>query len=666
MPIVAAASAALIVAWFGAAVLFRSRLAVAPLPRGAGRDLMLTPAPLAPVRRHRPGRRAARGLHATDALLPVAIATWLVSLRSVDRGAVDDWGLLHALPATFFVAVGLLLASATLALTRPSPSTPRLVLHLVALVVVLHGTVPLLFPEPNYPWAYKHIGVTDYINRHGSLDPTVDIYQNWPGFFAVAAWFTRIAGVGSPLAFAKWVPIYFNLVYCLELGLITRWLPLHRRERWLALFLFAAGNWVGQDYFAPQALAFVFSLAVFGMVLAWFRADAPPAPLRLARRVARWTVRAAPPVDEGPPDTARVSGRARVLALACLFGVFAVLVVSHQLSPFLVLLGVGLLVVGGMVRPRWVAAVLAALALGYLAAHLGYLRSEGHLAGSPFSPREIIKALSNPFDNAHSQGFQTAHPMPGRRLTALGAPALILGLWVLGSIGALRRLRGGRRTLLLAVLAASPALIAMGENYGGEAIFRIYLFSLPWTAVLAASALVPGRDHPRPGRLSVLLTGAALATVVGLFFSAFYGSVELYRVRPGALAASRYFYEHAPPGSALGLVAPNVPGRVAANYDLFVNTSTPPPLSGMKELQGRELGAADLPILDALYREYVPQVRGGLFLSVSADQETYVRVLGLMPDGAMARLSLALAESREWHVFYANADAVIFQFVGWN
>ena len=653
-------------AWFAVAFLFRGRLAPVLLPdrpEGSSSRLLFSPGPVAPPTSAAPPEPRTTGPPWTDLMLPAALALWLGSLRVVNIEAVDDWGLLHALPVLYFVALGLLVASIAVALTRPALSVVRLLLHLVALVVVLHGTVPLLFPEPNYPWVYKHIGVTDYINSHGGLDPSVDIYHHWPGFFAVAAWFTSMAGAGSPLEFAKWAPVYFNLLFCLELAFVYRWLPLGRRERWLGLFLFAAANWVGQDYFAPQALAFLLSLGVFGMMLAWLRADTNPAPVRLVRRMARRVFRAtAPPVDEAAAEP-RPAGWLRVVALGSLFCAFAVVIVAHQLSPFLILMGVGILVAAGLIRPRWVVAVLAVLALGYFALHVSYLRSDRHLAGSPFDPREILSALNNPFDNASAAGFDATDPMFGRWLTALGAPVLILGLWALGSLGALRRFRAGRSTLLLAVLAASPALVAVAENYGGEAIFRIYLFSLPWTAALAACALAP-RLGATWGAAAAIRIGLALCVVVTLFMSAFYGSVELYRVRPGAVAASQYYFDHAPPGSTLGLLAPNVPGRIAANYDEYVTGTAPQPLSTMDELRHHVLGPADLPFLNTLYREHVPWTTGGLYLSLSRDQETYVRVLGLMPEGAVAGLEAALAESPDWQVFYRNADAVIYEFIG--
>lgn len=599
----------------------------------------------------------------TALVLPAALVLWVTALRVLNTDAIDDWGLLPALPLAFFVALALVVASSVIALGRPTLSPLQLTLHLVALVVVLHGTVALIFPDPIYPWTYKHIGVTNYINTHGALDASVDIYQNWPGFFALAAWFTSIAGLASPLSFAKWAPVYFNLLFCLQLAFVVRWLPLRQRERWLALFLFAAANWVGQDYFAPQALAFVLCLATFAMVLVWLRTDAYPAPIRLVRRVARWMTGAAPAdspehVSHGP----RLSGWPRAAALACLFAVFAVVVVTHQLSPFLVLTALGLLVMTGTVKPRWVVVVLAALAMGYLLMHLAYMRSERHLAGSPFNPLDVLKALSNPFENAQSSGFDSADPMPGRRLTALAAPALILGLWALGAIGAMRRLRAGRPVLLLALLAASPALIALGEDYGGEAIFRIFLFSLPWTAVLAACALAPRYDRWRA--TTKIRVAVGLSVVLVLFMSAFYGSMELYRVRPGAVLASQYYFDHAPPGSVLGLASSNVPGRIGSNYDEYVDGFAPPPLSSIPELLNRVLGPADIPLLNQLYEEHRAAATGGVFLSLSRDQTTYVEVLGLMPERALAGLDKALAEAPEWRLFYRNADAAIYEFMG--
>ena len=46
--------------------------------------------------------------------------------------------------------------------------------------------------------------------------------------------------------------------------------------------------------------------------------------------------------------------------------------------------------------------------------------------------------------------------------------------------------------LALVVLTYSPVLVLFGQAYGNEGILRVYLFSLPWAAALAAVAVEPG------------------------------------------------------------------------------------------------------------------------------------------------------------------------------
>ena len=608
------------------------------------------PAPVASAPRQR--RVAKLGARRTDVLLPVAVVLWLAGARAVDPAAMNDYGLLPALPVVYFVGLWLLVVSASLLLAREQLSPLRLGLHLVVLVIMLHGTVPLIFRQPNFPWVYKHIGVVNYIQLHGGLDTSVDIYQNWPGFFAIAAWFDRVAGVASPIAYAAWAPVYFNLLTCLELAFVFRWLPISRRVRWLALYLFVAGNWVGQDYFAPQAMAFTLSLAVFGLLLARFQSDRPP---MLVRRIRRLASRLASPRFETPPEPGGEgpsSAPPRAVTMGVLLAIFAVVVATHPLSPYVVILGAGVLTAAGMVRPRWLVAALVALAVGYLFVRLPYIRRT----------QDLFASLGDPLHNVDSSQPSAGVPMKGRRLTALAAPALIAGLCGLGMIGILQRLRTRRTVLLIALLAASPALIALGQSYGGEAIFRIYLFSLPWIAVLAASAIDPG-SRPRP-LWSATKIAIVLSVTVALFMSAFFGAEELYLVRAGEVEASHYFYDHAEPDSVFFTVtALMFPIRVSAHYDRFQAMGDNPPnlLTTVDQFRHRMLGPDDLPAISAFVDNHVIGGAPGRYLILSTGQDVYARVLGLLPAGSMASLDRALSESDDWSVDFRNSDAVIFR-----
>lgn len=628
---------------------FRARL------RDRGGEVQTGP-PQAIAAARKLSRTRGLGLRPADAFLPTGLVLWTVGVLRVDPRAMNDFGLLPALPVIYFIGVGLLVGSIAWLLAQTRLSPVRLGVHLVVLVVALHGTLPLIFSSPNFPWVYKHIGVVAYIDLHGGLDSSVDIYHNWPGFFALAAWFTRVAGVGSPLTYAAWAPVYFNLLICLELAFVLRFLPVTRRVRWLGLFLFVAGNWVGQDYFAPQALAFVLSLAVFGILLSWFQVDRPPAVVRMIRRLASYAGSARQEgFQEAQPEPAVALRPAppRLVAFAALFTVFMVSVATHQLSPYVIILGIGLLTMAGMIRPRWLVVGLIAVAVGYLFLHRGYIERTQDLFGS----------LGDPLQNVHDVEPNDSVPMRGRKLTALAAPALILGMWMLGMVGVVRQLRARRTVLIVALLAASPALVALGQSYGGEAVFRIFLFSLPWTAVLGGCALDP---NPRRGRLwSAAKVSVALSVTLALFMSAFFGAEELYRVRPGEVAASQYFYDNAEPGSVLTLTAPNFPTRVSGRYDQFrtAGDNLPNLLTTGKQFRHRMLGPDDLPAIAEFVDHYVSGAEGagGRYLVLSTGQEVYAQVLGLLPPGSLASLGDALAASADWRVFYRGPDAVIYE-----
>ena len=58
---------------------------------------------------------------------------------------------------------------------------------MIVIAIILYGTVPMLSAQPHYGWVYKHIGVVRYLEAHGKANPSIDIYNRWPGFFALEA-----------------------------------------------------------------------------------------------------------------------------------------------------------------------------------------------------------------------------------------------------------------------------------------------------------------------------------------------------------------------------------------------------------------------------------------------------------------------------------------------
>lgn len=209
-------------------------------------------------------------LHAADVLLPVSLGLWALGISRTNGSVLGAYGLLPDLPLTAYLGVALLVISAAIELTRDRPpSRWRMSAHAVGLVTMLYATAPLVYPEGRYSWLYKTIGVVQYINQHGQLNYQIDIYQNWPGFFALAAWFGKVSGIASPLSYAKWAQLVFELAALPILYVAYEAVSLSPRQRWLALLLYPAANWIGQDYYSPQGLGTLLSLGVIAVALRW-------------------------------------------------------------------------------------------------------------------------------------------------------------------------------------------------------------------------------------------------------------------------------------------------------------------------------------------------------------------------------------------------------------
>jgi retron-type reverse transcriptase len=254
-----------------------------------------------------PERRSA--FHIADVLLPVSLILWAVGLSRTDPNNLGGYGLVTALSPIFYAGVVLLVISALAELRRARPSRWRMTAHAASLVVMLYATPAIVYPEGRYSWLYKTIGVVQYINHYGHLDRHIDIYQNWPGFFALAAWFGKVAGVGTPLLYAKWAQVIFELAALPLLYLAYAALSLSVWQRWMALLLYAASNWIGQDYYSPQALGTIISLGIMAMLLRWlYGGNRDP----LTRRRRFFRKRAAVPQAARQPDRSPTVSRVEV------------------------------------------------------------------------------------------------------------------------------------------------------------------------------------------------------------------------------------------------------------------------------------------------------------------------------------------------------------------
>ncbi len=444
-------------------------------------------------------------------LLLAGVGAWAFGVSQIQRQAIGPYGVLASANAWFFLGLAALVVGMVAELSRTRPRTWLLGAFLVALIVAIHTTVPLLYGgTPEYAWVYKHVGVAQAFGQYHRVTDTSNIYQEWPALFTTVAAISSLGNAG-PLTFAAWGPVAFELADALLLLGIFRLLTADRRLPYLAVLLYEGLiAWVGQDYLSPQAFGYLLWLGIMAIVIRWLLVPAPAhCRWRFVNTTRGFLLR-------GWPTPADASPAMRWIAVALVAVIYFAIVAAHQLTPYIALLGIAALVVLGLVWRGWLAfLLLAVIAVGFLVPHYGLISSQ---FGGVFSG-------GNVFENAAgSQGIlhKAAEANTGRVVHGLAAC-----MW-LGAVAAIAlRWRSLGRVALPAVLAFSPFVVLGAQSYGGEAIYRVFLFSAPWCALLIAELIAELRGALRSLVSVVVCTAALVAGLQGL-----YGPTAVYAFTP--------------------------------------------------------------------------------------------------------------------------------------
>lgn len=581
------------------------------------------------------------------AVLLGALGLWILSLRTVDVRTVGDLGLVSVLPPTFYLAVATVTGSFCWSMRRPAPSTPLVLLQLVALVVMLYGATALIEEVPRFNVVWRHAGIIDHLARTGAVDPGIDAYFNWPSFFTLGALATELAGLESALPLAAWAPVAFNLLSLPPLVLIARAATSDARVRWVALWFFYLTNWVGQDYLATQAVAYVLYLSVLALVLtgARLQAQVPRTASGLARALG-W-VRAGA-VAQPLRDTAgRWTAAQRVgVLLVCVVAIGAT-VSGHQLTPFVLILGLAAL---GLLGDR-AARGLACVALAMTGAWLAYMAVsylDGRLETLLDQTGNVNSAVNSNLD-ARVRG-STDH------LVVVYVRLLLTGvLWTLAAVGAARAWRRGEPVVRHVFLGVAPLPFFVLQPYGGEMLLRVYLFTLPFAALFAARLIV-GWNAARWSWTVAVRIALVSAVLFGGFLFARFGNERATLFTTEERQVVERLYELAPPGSLLVAGSPNLPWQDRRYAELDY------------EPLGRHLkpavGPADPARLARDVAAYMRTTgRESAFLVVTRSQKSYEELLGAPVWGTTGALEQGIERSPAFRTLYRNRDGAVYALV---
>ena len=567
----------------------------------------------APAARHGEAHRASGGrralAHVTPARLValVAVAVCLVSLPAVPEARHTTLGLLFSSVPGVPLSIALSAVAAVLAL-RGERTSDR-VLALAASLACLRLPTALGTAEPIYGWTYKHLGVIDYIQQHGSVASGVDIYGGWPGAFSAVAWVSTVTGT-TPLALAQWFAVGVQAFAVVAVFSLARGLGQTHRQAFVAAFLAQALGWVGQDYLSPQAVGWVLALGVLVLLVH--------------------------------------SRRRPALGLLAVLP-FAAVVVTHQLTPYWLVIAALALGALGVVRPRWLGIVFALAAGGWLLLHTADLGSSSLFSG--VDPVANAKTASTGVGSA------------GQTVSSIAARGTAVGLWLLGAAVALHGIVAGRagrtdpraaarrqHVLVAAVLAFAPFGLLAGQNYGGEALFRVYLYSVPGCVVLVAPLVTRLLSLPATTvrrRATALLAGLLVVGASLASAQAYYGGWFANVVQTRAVEVGSELLRTMPVPARLLSPVPVGPGRMVGEY---VAQAAVDPLydASMTTWEGWLGEPFDDPAVERDLTSDLVFEGEPTYLLLTQQMRDYSDFYGLYPDGALDRLAAQLDADDRW------------------
>jgi hypothetical protein len=472
--------------------------------------------------------RARLQLRPTDSILQHTswgLAAFAVTLAAGGLAAsslrLDGYGLVRSLPPAYFLGlICLPLASGFQWLRGRNASTTAIVVHVVVFVLIVWLTPLLLEGTPRFRTSYVNFGYVDPVLRGIGLLPDRFIYHNWPLFPVAMAGLVRATGL-SPLLLMAAFPLVMILAYLIPLATILRTiafhgtssgndpggLSAHARVAWPAgLWLFAVFDWTSQDYFSPQAVAyllFVIWLAVLVHVV--------------VRRAGELTPR----------------------TTILLLGLFSLIVVTHVLTSLEVLGVLAALTAARLLRrPTMI-----------LTCGLIFIVWQLNVAG-PFFAFYADRLQNTLLDVTDFVQVNLGSRVTGSPQHAQIAELRILvtgTLFALAGLAVLVRLVQSGRSRPVAFGIAflfGIAFVAPASVYGGEMLIRVLLFCLPLLAGLAVAAFGT--------RAYRLLLVAVIIVMAPIHILTHYGNELHDYVSPGEVAGFEFVSSSLPPANIFG------------------------------------------------------------------------------------------------------------------
>lgn len=580
------------------------RLHDAPGPLEGG-EPAIEPGAQNPAARQRPWSRLIKVV-----VLLAPLAAVLAALIETDASDVGAFGLASALP--WFGVVGVLaMVIVAASATFLDPFDERFAgASVLSFVLAISAAPAIVYDTARFSWAFKHVGIVDYVNRTGGIDSSIDllgVYHNWPGFFVAAATLTNWFDLDDAIVIAEWAPVPLNMLTLAGVVFLLGSLSDARRTVWLGALLFFLTNWIGQDYFSPQALAFILYLNVIALVLRFYGNDR----------------------EQRPPPVLHVITGLLMFIIAA----------SHQLTPLVLLAALG-----GLLLVRRCRQALVPLLGGWIVLLWATTWAESYVSANL---RDQFDRVGSPLANAGETLAKAVERSPAQVWVATAGRGLFLLVLFLGLVGLALRLWRRQDVAAPGVLLMAPAAMLVMQ-FGGEILFRVALFMLPVLSLLAAEVL---RSVPRPGLQRLSVIGATLVCVPLLGLASF-GKDAFYSFSANELETAGELMRLAPDNSLLIEGSRNYPSQLL-EYEKFTYVAI-----------SREPVATQLRIQadpgDELLRWMTQDDYAASYAIFTQSQHLEAEALGSLPNGFLPEVIAELRADDRFAILIDGPDAVVF------
>jgi hypothetical protein len=571
-------------------------------------------------------------------LVAISATLFVVSLGKIDLHGMSDLGLIVVLPPEIYISLFLLTFSFIWTVHQPEEHTFMLLLHIILLIIALHGITVPLEEVPRFNVTWRHMGLVDYMLRNQSINPRIDAYFNWPAFFVLEAFVMQAMGLKDPSQLAFWPSAFNSLLYIGPLLLILRSVSDNRKLIWFALWLFYIANWIGQDYFAPQSLNFFLYITILGVLLWSFKGTQSIPWLERLLISTHLRMELSEPQEQRPPVRGRNTARQqRLIGLSVILLSMMFSVASHQLTPFAILISVAVLSLFYQISARglgYILAIMIAVWMVYLAVAFMQNRTELLLA----NVGQVDEAIS-------SNVTERLNGSTGHNIVVRVRLVETFFFWGLAFWGGFRHIKKNFRNLVPVLLACAPFTLLILQFYGGEMLLRIYFFTLPFM-VFFVSGLIYTEFPQKYFRWQPWLAGLLSLVLIASFYISRYGNEKFDQFTAKEVEAVTYLYKIAEPRSLLAAPSPHYPIKFKG-YELYpVRFYQDPVLSGD---------------VNALVTAMEESKARASYFTVTTSQESFFYLFYKFPPEEMRKFEDKMVASGRFERIYSNENARIYK-----